>query len=89
MHVGYTHCYITLTEEQDTEFATLKRTPGINPKVQLRASIIRLSSKRKPVAWLVAHFKRSRSTIEADLDRFDQYAKKPMPESCHRRRLEP
>ena len=34
---------------------------------------IRLSSKRHPIAWLVAHFKRSRSTIEADLDRFDQH----------------
>jgi transposase len=72
-HVGYTHRYITLTEEQDTELVTLERTPGINPKVQLRASIIRLSSKRHPIAWLVAHFKRSRSTIEADLDRFEQH----------------
>jgi transposase len=71
--VGYTHRYISLTEEQDTELATLERTPGINPKVQLRASIIRLSSKRHPIAWLVTHFKRSRSSIEADLDRFDQH----------------
>ena len=72
-HVGYTHRYITLTEEQDIELAILERTPGINPKVQLRASVIRLSSKRHSIAWLVAHFKRSRSTIEADLDRFDQH----------------
>jgi transposase len=72
-HVGHTHRYITLTEKQDAELAILERTPGINPKVQLRASVIRLSSKRHPIAWLVKHFKRSRSTIEADLDRFDQH----------------
>jgi transposase len=71
--VGYTHRYITLTEKQDSELAILERTPGINPKVQLRASIIRLSSKHHPISWLIAHFKRSRSTIEADLDRFEQY----------------
>jgi transposase len=71
--VGYTHRFITLTEQQDTELAALERSPGINPKVQLRASIIRLSNKRHPIAWLVSHFKRSRSSIEADLDRFDQH----------------
>jgi transposase len=71
--VGYTHRFITLTEEQDAELATLERTSGINPKVRLRASIIRLSSKHHSIAWLIAHFKRSRSTIESDLDRFDQH----------------
>ena len=85
-HVGHTHCYITLTEEQDAELALLERTAGINPKCSSEPASswplqqhltglgrIRLSSKRHPIAWLVAHFKCSRSTIEADLDRFDQH----------------
>jgi transposase len=70
--VGHTHRYISLTDEQDSELATLERTPGIHPKVQLRASIIRLNSKRHSIAWLMEHFKRSRSTIEDTLNRFEQ-----------------
>ena len=47
-------------------------TPGVGGGGPLLASIIRLSSKRHSIAWLITHFKRSRSSIENDLDRFEQ-----------------
>jgi transposase len=70
--MGYPHRYITLTEKQDAQLTTLEYNPGIHTKVRLRASIIRLSSKGHSIDWLVEHFKRSRSTIEDDLNRFEQ-----------------
>jgi transposase len=70
--MGYAHRYSTLTEKQDAELATLEHNPSIHAKVRLRTSIIRLSSKGHSIDWLVEHFKRSRSTVEDDLRRFEQ-----------------
>lgn len=70
--MGGPHRYVNLTKKQDTQLSTLEHNPGIHAKVRLRASIIRLSSKSHSIDWLVEHFKRSRSTIEDDLNRFEQ-----------------
>jgi transposase len=67
------HRHLTLTQKQDTQLANLEHSPGIHAKVRLRASIIRLNSKSHSIDWLVEHFKRSRSTIEDDLTRFEQH----------------
>ena len=67
------HRHLTLTQKQDTQLANLEHSPGIHAKVRLRASIIRLNSKGHSIDWLVEHFKRSRSTVEDDLNRFEQH----------------
>ena len=71
--MGYAHRFITLTETQDAHLATLEQAPSINPKVRLRASIIRLNAKRQPIDWLCDHFNRTRKTVLDDLNRFEQH----------------
>jgi transposase len=61
-----------LSQEQDSHLASLEHNSGIHAKVRLRASIIRLNSKGQSIDWLVEYFKRSKSTIEDDLNRFEQ-----------------
>lgn len=78
--MGHAHRFVSLTETQDAELATLEQAPGINPKVRLRASIIRLNAKHHPVAWLCKHFNRSRKTILDDLNRFEQHGLAGLPD---------
>jgi hypothetical protein len=61
--VGYTHRFISLTEQHNAELAIRERSPGINTKVHLRASVIHFSNKHHPIAWLVSLFKRNRCSI--------------------------
>ena len=47
-------------------------SPGINAKVRLRASVIRLNGAGWTAPKLVAHFGRSLQSVHNDLDRFEQ-----------------
>lgn len=65
--------FLSLTPEQDEVLRGLELNPGINAKVRLRASIIRLNHAGWGVPRLVAHFGRNPQSIHNDLDRFEQF----------------
>ena len=67
------HKFITVTPEQDAQLAILEQHPGINEKVRLRASIVRLNAKKHTIAWLVEHFQRPKLSVQTDLQRFEQH----------------
>lgn len=64
--------YIHLTEEEDAQLRTLEQAQGIDKKVRLRASILRLSHAGWSVARLAQHFGRGNKTIHQDFDRWEE-----------------
>lgn len=65
--------FLSLTPEQDEALRELELSPGINAKVRLRASIVRLSHAGWGVPRLVTHFGRNPQSIYNDLGRFEQF----------------
>ncbi len=65
--------FLSLTPEQDEALRELELSPGINAKVRLRASIVRLNHAGWGVPKLVAHFGRNPQSVHNDLDRFEQF----------------
>lgn len=63
---------LSLTPAQDEALRELELSPGVNAKVRLRASLIRLNGAGWGVPRLVAHFGRNPQSIHNDLDRFEQ-----------------
>lgn len=63
--------FLQLTVEEDTALRTLERSDGIQAKVRLRASIIRLNAAGMSVPRLVEHFQRNPQSIHNDLDRYE------------------
>ena len=51
----------------------LERSPRLNAKVRLRASIVRLNHAGWGVPRLAAHFGRDPQTVHNDLSRFEQF----------------
>ncbi len=64
--------FLSLTPEQDESLRELELSPGVNAKVRLRASIIRLNHAGWGVPRLVVYFGRNPQSIHNDLDRFEQ-----------------
>lgn len=71
--MGHSYIFIHLTDEQNNELLALEKTPSINNKVRLRASIIRLSNSGFNIEQLSQHFQRSTQAIRDDLARFEQH----------------
>ncbi len=65
--------YICLTEEEDAQLRMLEQAQGIDKKVRLRASILRLSHAGWSVARLAQHFGRGNKTIHQDFDRWEAH----------------
>lgn len=65
--------FLKLTPEQDEALRELELSPGINAKVRLRASLVRLNHAGWDVPRLVAHFGRNPQSVHNDLDRFEQF----------------
>ena len=65
--------FLSLTPEQDEVLRELELNPGINAKVRLRASLIRLNGAGWGVPRLATYFGRNPQSIHNDLDRFEQF----------------
>lgn len=63
--------FLQLTAAEDAALRTLERSDGIQAKVRLRASIIRLNAAGMSVPRLVEHFQRNPQSIHNDLDRYE------------------
>jgi transposase len=63
--------YIHLTQEEDAQLRTLEQAQGLDKKVRLRASIVRLSHAGWSVARLAQHFGRGNKTIHQDFERWE------------------
>ena len=63
--------FLQLTAVEDAALRTLERSEGIQAKVRLRASIIRLNAAGMSVPRLVEHFQRNPQSIHNDLDRYE------------------
>ncbi len=64
--------FIQLTSEENEQLYTLEHFQGIDKKVRLRASIIRLSNQGFSVPILAKHFKRNQASIHNDFNRWEQ-----------------
>jgi len=65
--------FLSITPAQDEALRALELSPGIDAKVRLRASIVRLNRAGWGVPKLVAHFGRNPQSLHNDLDRFEQF----------------
>ena len=63
--------FLQLTAAEDAALRTLEQSDGIQAKVRLRASIIRLNASGMSVPRLVEHFQRNPQSIHNDLDRYE------------------
>ena len=63
--------FLQLTVAEDAALRTLERSDGLQAKVRLRASIIRLNAAGMSVPRLVEHFQRNPQSVHNDLDRYE------------------
>ena len=66
--------YIRLTDEEDVRLREIEQAPYFEPKVRLRAQVLRLSHRGSNVQTISAYTGRSRASIGRDLDRWKSEA---------------
>jgi transposase len=64
--------YIRLTDEEDLRLREIEQAPYFEPKVRLRAQVLRLSHRGSNVQTISAYTARSRASIARDLDRWEE-----------------
>ncbi|UQN08904.1 helix-turn-helix domain-containing protein [Deinococcus sp. QL22] len=64
--------HLSLSSEEDVALRRLELGAGINVKVRLRASIVRLNASGMTVPRLAQHFGRNPQSVHNDLDRYEQ-----------------
>jgi transposase len=64
--------HIRLTGEEDVRLGEIEQAPYFEPKVRLRAQVLRLSHRGSNVRTISAYTGRSRTSIGRDLDRWEE-----------------
>ena len=62
--------HIRLTEEEDSKLREIEQDPYLNPKVRLRAQVLRLSNRGSNMEKIASYTGRSAASIARDFDRW-------------------
>ena len=64
--------YVRLTDEEDERLRQIEQDAYLNPKVRLRAQVLRLSARGESAERIASYTARSKASILRDLDCFQQ-----------------
>ena len=71
--------YVRLTDEEDERLRQIEQDAYLNPKVRLRAQVLRLSARGESAQRIASYTARSKASILRDLDRFQQRGLRDWP----------